>query len=253
VIGHLLGKLLRVLSIAPYRRAFLRTRVAASAEHDDILSGLGVDTVVDIGANKGQFALCARRLFPQAQIFSFEPLPGPAAIFQNVFRDDPRTRLFNTAIAARAGAAAMHVSRREDSSSLLPIAQAQHENFPHTEEARQETVALARLADCIAAADITGTALLKLDVQGYELTALEGCAELLKLFRYVYVEASFIELYVGQALADEVVAHLQARGFGLMCVANLSKGTSQRPIQADFLFVRASPRARAQAQASGAD
>jgi hypothetical protein len=48
----------------------------------------------------------------------------------------------------------------------------------------------------------------------------------------------FVEVYVGQALASDVVAYLLARGFTLMCVANLEYGQSQRPIQADFLFVR---------------
>jgi len=57
-------------------------------------------------------------------------------------------------------------------------------------------------------------------------------------FKYVYVEASFIELYVGQALAGEVVAHLLSKNFELLCVANLSTGKSKRPIQADFLFIR---------------
>ena len=49
------------------------------------------------------------------------------------------------------------------------------------------------------------------------------------------VEASFIELYAGQALATEVIGFLIDRGFTLMCVANLSNGASPRPIQADFL------------------
>jgi hypothetical protein len=59
---------------------------------------------------------------------------------------------------------------------------------------------------------------------------------LLERFRYVYVEASFIELYVGQALATQVIEFLFSRGFNLVCVANLSCGASARPIQADFLF-----------------
>ena len=78
-------------------------------------------------------------------------------------------------------------------------------------------------------------------MQGFELEALSGCEELLPRFRYVYVEASFIELYEGQALATEVIRHLLDRGFRLECVANLSYGRSPRPIQADFLFARSQP------------
>ena len=235
---NILTKIVRVLWIPRYRAAFLRTRVAASTEHDHVLAGLEIETVVDIGANRGQFALCARRLFPQAMIFSFEPLDKPATTYLKVFRGDPRARLFNKAIAATSGTAAMHVARWDVSSSLLPFAQAQHDNFPFTEEARRETVSLARLSDCIEEAEISGKALLKLDVQGYELSALAGCADLLEKFQYVYVEASFVELYVGQALATEVVAYLLDKGYCLVCVANLSSGNSQRPIQADFLFAK---------------
>ncbi len=92
------------------------------------------------------------------------------------------------------------------------------------------------LEACIEEHLILDPALLKLDVQGFELSALQGCGRLLERFRYVYVEASFVELYVGQALATDVIGFLFNRGFNLMCVANLSCGASVRPIQADFLF-----------------
>src|SRR5579859_190509 len=152
------------------------------------------------------------------------------------FGSDPRARLFNKAIAPEASACTMHVSRWDVSSSLLPFAQAQHDNFLFTEESAQEIVSAARLSECLQVASIAGCALLKLDVQGFELRALEGCGELLSRFKYIYVEASFVELYVGQALATDVVKFLMDHGFRLMCVANLSYGRSERPIQADFLF-----------------
>lgn len=232
------GKIARVLWNPGYRSAFLRTRVAASTEHDPILPGLRLDAVVDVGANRGQFALCVRRHYPHARIFSFEPLQNAAATYRRVFAGDALATLFTTAIAARAGSASMHVSRWDVSSSLLPIGQAQRDNFPFTEEARQETVTLSPLSACIDRDALRGVAMLKLDVQGFELSALEGCADLLDCFSYVYVEASFIELYVGQALAGDVLAYLLARGFSLACVANLEYGQSRRPIQADFLLAR---------------
>src|SRR5208283_3782771 len=112
---HILVKLLRILWIPEYRATFLRTRVAASTEHDHVLGALTADTIVDLGANRGQFALCARRLFPKARIFSFEPLHAPAAVFRRVFVADPNVRLFNVAIAGESGTASMHVSRWDGS------------------------------------------------------------------------------------------------------------------------------------------
>jgi FkbM family methyltransferase len=235
---NIVAKVLRVLRFRAYRSALVRSGVFASTEHDNIIDGLALDTVVDIGANRGQFALCARRLYPNAIIYSFEPLRNPAATYLKTFKGDLKVQLFNKAIAQQSGSAVMHVSTWDVSSSLLPIAQAQQDNFPFTGESRRENVATASLAECLDKGAISGTALLKLDVQGYELEALYGCEELLGLFRYVYVEASFVELYVGQALANDVIAYLLAKGFNLVCVANLSSGNSKRPIQGDFLFSR---------------
>lgn len=235
---HLFIKILRVVGISEYRRAFLRTRVAASTEHDAILGGLGIDTVVDLGANRGQFALCARHLFPKARIFSFEPLAAAVRRWRQVFAGDARAALFEVAIAERAGSADLHVARWDSSSSLLPIGQAQQDNYPLTHEVRRVPVTMVRLADRLAREDISGRALLKLDVQGSELSALRGCSDLLPLFSFVYVEASFIELYIGQALAGEVAGYLYEHGFLLQCVSNLSSGKSGKPIQGDFLFGR---------------
>jgi hypothetical protein len=99
-------------------------------------------------------------------------------------------------------------------------------------------VRTAPLSEFLDASGVAGRALLKLDVQGFELVALKGCESLLQHFQFVYVEASFVELYVGQALADDVIRYLHSKGFKLDCVANTSSGTSPRPIQADFLFSR---------------
>jgi len=244
MIGQVLLKLLRICMVPQYRRAFLRTRVAASIEHDRILSGLGLRTVIDIGANRGQFALCIRRLYPAARIYSFEPLEKPARIWRETFAGDERAMLFNEAVAAESGTARMHVARWDVSSSLLPIANAQRENFPLSEEASQQSVSKVLLSDRIQPDAIEPPALLKLDVQGFELNALQGCALLLHRFQFVYVEASFVELYVGQALATDIVAWLLQNQFRLLCVANPSSGKSSRPIQADFLFCREGAEAR---------
>jgi len=216
----------------------LRHRVGAGVEHERVLSGLDCRTVVDIGANRGQFALVARRRLPQARILSFEPLPAAAATFRAVFAGDDRVTLHEVAIGPAPGNATIHISRRDDSSSLLPITSAQVALFPGTAEVATDIVRVAPLREFIPAAKIEAPALLKVDVQGYELQALRGCEDLLSRFAYVYVECSFVELYASQALADEVIAWLRERGFRLRGVHNVDYDRDGRAIQADFLFAR---------------
>ena len=233
-------KALKVLSLGgSVATAMLRHGVAASVEHVSVLPGMACRTVVDIGANRGQFTLISRKFFPDAQIDSFEPLAEPADRFQKVFVGDANTHLHRCAIGATEGKTTIHVSRKDDSSSLLPIGNTQTAMFPGTGERETRTIRVAPLDAVLTKQYIQSPALLKLDVQGYELQALRGCESLLDRFRYVYCECSFVELYEGQALAHEVIDYLHQRGFNLSGVYNMSYDKKGIAIQADFLFGKA--------------
>jgi len=194
---------------------------------------------VDIGANCGQFALISRKCFPSARIDSFEPLSEPADRFEKVFAGDVDTNLHRCAVGATEGETTIHVSRKDDSSSLLPIGKGQNALFPGTGERETRTIRVAPLDAVLTKQDIQSPALLKLDVQGYELQTLRGCESLLDRFRYVYCECSFVELYEGQALAHEVIDYLHQRGFNLSGAYNMSYDKKGIAVQADFLFGKA--------------
>src|SRR3990172_2393008 len=135
-----LSKLVKVLAHRDYRAALRKGRVAAACEHERLLKTLGCATVVDIGANRGQFALVSRRCFPAANIISFEPLAAPARRFRTILDKDPRVTFHQVAVRAACGEAVMHVAAKDDSSSLLPILSLQESLFSGTSEVRTETV-----------------------------------------------------------------------------------------------------------------
>jgi len=218
--------------------------VGAAVEHHSLLESLVLDCVVDVGANKGQFSLVVRGVFPQVVIHSFEPLSTPAKIFSKIFRNDSRTHLHNCAIGEYSESVDMHVSKSDDSSSLLPISERQSSLFPGTEEHHIDTVKISPLRSLVSDEDIVGTALLKIDVQGFELNVLKGCNPLIKKFKYIYVECSFVELYEGQALVSEIVDYLSDSGFVLSGVYNMSYDSDGVAIQGDFLFISGSGEAK---------
>jgi FkbM family methyltransferase len=230
-------KLANILRISVWRRALLRFGVAAGTEHARVLGSLGqIRAVADIGANRGQFALAARYCFPEARIVSFEPLPGPAAIYRKVFSGDAEVKLWQVAIGPQSGEAVIHISGRDDSSSLLPISAEQERIFPGTAGVGIANIKISTLSDCLSVTDLPGPAMLKLDVQGFELDSLKGCEDLLGRFDWIYAECSFRELYKGQATVDEVIAWLRERGFPLCGLYNASYDASGYAVQADFLF-----------------
>lgn len=215
----------------------LRQGVAASVEHEGVPFDPDTRTVIDVGASRGQFGLFAARTFTKARLVCFEPLAAPRAMLESVMPAD-RTTIHPLAIGGARSTEQIHVSAADDSSSLLPIGRGQVEAFPGTQEERTEEVRVERLDDVLTQ-PIERPALLKIDVQGYELEALRGADETLGHVDAIYVECSFTELYDGQPLADEVVCHLRDRGFRLAGVYGVARTPAGACLQADFLFRRA--------------
>jgi len=236
-----LVKLFKVLSNRDYLYA-LKSGVVAAVEHESILKNISYATVLDVGANKGQFSLVAKSVRPECKVIAFEPLACPASKYRSVFFSNNKLRsdviLHNVAIGPEYGETDIYVSKRDDSSSLLPITQMQEEQFPGTGLERVEKIKVRRLDSCISENALKRPVLLKLDVQGYELEALKGCDSLLDRIDHVLAECSFVELYEGQAMAHQVITYLQEAGFDLFGVYNISFDREGMPVQADFFFVQ---------------
>ena len=233
-------KFLRIIRSNEYLRYLITFGVAASVEHDKVLKNISekITCFVDIGSNRGQFAITARKKFPSSKIYCFEPLKEPAALFRRIFSSDPQVVLREMAIGPEEREMAIHVSRADDSSSLLQITALQNNLFPGTAEKETRTVQVKPLEAVLSAKDIKSPALLKIDVQGFELEVLKGCQSLLSSFDYIYVECSFMELYSGQALAHEIITFLEKEGFYLSGVYHLSYDRQGAAVQGDFLFKR---------------
>ena len=123
-----------------------------------------------------------------------------------------------------------------DNSSLLASSQLQEQLFPGTQEIGTQEVSVMTLDSFIGKWKSYSRILLKIDVQGVELSVLKGATETLKRCTHVYVECSQVELYVGQALYPDVATFLEQQGYRLQgrCNETIRDG---KLIQADYLFV----------------
>lgn len=227
-------KLSRLIADRSYWPA-LRMGVAASVEHTGIPFRRDVQTVLDVGASRGQFALFAARNFPNSRIICFEPLPGPMSDLKRVL--GPRVETHATAVGASASTAWINISARDDSSSILPIGNRQVEEFPGTAAVDSIEVPVNSL-DELLTTPIERPCLLKIDVQGLELEVLKGATRTLESIDEALIECSFVELYEGQAMADEIVVLMHKTGMELSGVHEVSYSADGSAIQADFLFKR---------------
>jgi FkbM family methyltransferase len=232
-------KLARLVRTPRYRRA-LRHGVAAAVEHAYLQLDHPPATVIDVGANRGQFALFARERFPLAEIVCFEPLDEARSVLERVFANDPAITVRSEALSDAAGSATFHQTRSDDSSSLLPVTGTQRRYFRGSVEVGTLEVQTAPLDELLDIRTVRRPCLLKIDVQGAELLVLRGGTGLLSAVDHVLVECSFVELYAGQSLIDDVVSFMRSVGFRLAGTGAPVRGDDGRPLQVDTLFSRRS-------------
>lgn len=121
-----------------------------------------LDTVIDVGAHLGFFALRASRL--ARRVISFEPSGDNIDLLRGNVSHLPNVKVERAAVADMAGELTFHVSSIPSASSLIPVAR-----HPVT---RTETVRALTLADAFREHGIETCDLLKLDVEGAEYAIL---------------------------------------------------------------------------------
>lgn len=172
-----------------------------------------IQTVIDIGANVGQFAKEIREKIPGALIYSFEPIPAVFKDLQNNMSSDSKWKGFNCALGSSEGKMEMTVNPYSPSSSLLEKEAVLEATFPFTLGGTKTSIDVKTLDSVISKIEHPAPILLKLDVQGYEAEVLKGAQETLKKTKLVLIEASFIKLYKNQPLFDDVYSILKSAGF----------------------------------------
>ncbi|HYO26094.1 MAG TPA: FkbM family methyltransferase [Lacipirellulaceae bacterium] len=195
-------------------------------------------TIVDAGANAGQFARAAHLCFPEARILSFKPLPDVADRLAANLSDVAGHKIFRTALGAADGVTRFHRNSYDQSSSVLPMLHNQGGMLADKREVDELEVPLARLDSALAGEQLQGDCLLKLDLQGNELAALRGAEKCLGAFRSIILETVFEAEYVDEPLFEEIWEYLHAREFTFERPLNFSHGKSGRIVQMDALFTR---------------
>lgn len=177
------------------------------------LQKLDIKTVVDVGANIGQFAKEARELFAEAQIYSFEPLASCYQTLTEKFMNDKNFKAFNFALGEREGEIEIHKSDYSPGSSILRMKKEAQELFPHITEQADEKIKIKRLDDLAIGEGLSKEILIKIDTEGYEKNVIEGGMSTIKKAKVIVIENSYIARFEGQALFPEIYKLLTDAGF----------------------------------------
>lgn len=181
------------------------------------LSKLSIGTIIDVGANEGQFSQKISQLFPNANIYAFEPLPTP---FNKVKawarKQNGKVTVFNLAL----GDSVKEIEIQQHlfftaSSSILHTTKFCEKIYPMTKN--QETIIVQQstldreIFQLLEApqSDI----LIKLDVQGYEDRVIRGGVETFAKAKACIVEISLKQLYENQAQFKDIFTLMDNLGY----------------------------------------
>ncbi len=219
--------------VAHYSKSDLARRARIIARH-------GIDLVLDVGANHGQYAKGLRSHGYRAEIISFEPVSAAYSVLAQACARDPKWSCFTYALGSEARSAQIHVALSNDSSSLLAVSDELTRIAPGTASSRTETIEV-RPLDEVYGSLVGGAAhvMLKIDAQGFEREILRGAEGSLPKLELLQLEMSLAEMYRGETLLPEMLRFLDAQGFTAISLENglVDRDTGYLK-QVDGLFAR---------------
>jgi FkbM family methyltransferase len=198
--------------------------------------------ILDVGANSGQTTRQYRAIFPNAQIYCFEPQPDLCRQIEAQFQRDPKVSVYACAVGAAEGTANLYLNAKRATSSLL-APDSNHLSPGYSTMLKNEAVQAVSVITIDAFAtskNLTHIDLLKMDIQGGEYEALLGAKDLLSqsCIDLIYLEAFFVPMYSNQPLFGDIVNYLAKWNYKLHLLYNQNiNGISGRPLQADAVFV----------------
>lgn len=201
----------------------------------------GVDLILDVGANSGQFTEYLRYVGYSGRIVCFEPLLAPYTRLHRLSKKKPDIICApRMALGDYDGEITVNCAANPECSSVLNVTEWQAEREPQMKFVGSEKVQIHRLdtvvQDYLRDAD---KPFLKIDVQGYEYQVLNGATELLPKLVGLQLELSLVPLYEGGLSYRDMISQVERAGFLLYdlnpCYSDAATG---RTMQVDALFCR---------------
>jgi FkbM family methyltransferase len=214
------------------------------AAHPDplirFLSQFGIQRVLDVGANEGQFGAFLRSQGYHGQIVSFEPNPDAFGELSKLAARDNAWDAWNVGLGSQQGQMTMNVAEYSPYSSLLKPTTDLLRRDQKAQLVGQQVVFIDTLdAMCESQVECDDRTLLKIDTQGYELPILRGASTTLRRVCGVQLEISVRNIYHQQPLIEEIMPHMRSLGFAVYSLhCNSVDRQTGELLEVDGIFFR---------------
>jgi FkbM family methyltransferase len=209
-------KILRKMGVDLVRYSYLTHPIARKMY---FVEETNINIVLDVGANKGQYAYELRQVGYSNKIISFEPLSEAYAVLERQAHKDVGWSTFNIALGDQDGLVDINISQNSQSSSLLNMHQKHSDAAPESKYYDKEQVTIKRLDSIIEdISSVNDRIYLKIDAQGFEKQVLSGAKESFDRVEMIQIESALVPLYEGETLFFEMNAFLYECGYYLVSI-----------------------------------
>ncbi len=191
--------------------------------------GFRPNCIVDGGANVGEWSRQMRQIFPTARIIAVE---GNAECLPYLQEFDAEISL----IGDREGEVEFFVSTEMPCATGNSVLR-ENTRFYRENNSTAKQVRMRTLESMLAERAIDQVGLLKLDLQGAELLALQGLGRYLAKTEFILFEASLVEYNQAQPLFADIHRFLDDHGFACFDVTEQHR-VAGIAFQLDFVYVR---------------
>lgn len=169
-----------------------------------ILGGKGFKTIIDIGANVGDYSRACKFFFPKAEIHAFEPNPHALKeLMKKKF-----LKFYNVALTSKDGKIDFNFDSKWNSTSSILEYEKDNKRFG---EKTQKIKVDGKRFDSVDL-DMKRPCFVKIETQGTEADVLKGFGERLKEVDVLNVILNFIDNYAGQTKLSEIALLTEKAG-----------------------------------------
>lgn len=198
------------------------------------------DVVLDVGANKGQFAKLVRKAGFAGQILSFEPVASTFLELERQTQSDSQWRVFQLALGETKEQKKINVFDASDFSSLLKPSEFGKKTFDQLRTMREELIQIDTLDNFLRESGLNhfGRILLKMDTQGFDLAVFRGAKDTLGCIHSIVSEVSFAPIYDGMPNYHAALAEYEGHGFAITGLFPVTRKSNQAIIEMDCVMVK---------------